>query len=259
MSQVRGVHPTLQVHRSAEGLSEVVYRPLTTGVLTAPTARRVQTGAMQRGGLTLHCAITVKIPHAVVLWHAVLPMHADDPFKGLLGATAAAAGSSAAAGGSSSSSRFLLPPDPLTDASASRAAAFSRQDVLNLLAVLANKVGAHTAGLPCAAAAACHSLPGAVDPSSRPSLSLPPTPRGAPITHKWSLCAFPCLFECRAAGTPIITATCALLHLPQGLAQELRRSAAEELLALAPDPHLLAVMAQQAHLDAVWQLCVPPE
>jgi hypothetical protein len=49
------------------------------------------------------------------------------------------------------------------------------------------------------------------------------------------------------------------LPLLQGLAQELRRSAAEELLALAPDPHLLAVMAQQQHLDAIWQLCVPPE
>ncbi len=45
----------------------------------------------------------------------------------------------------------------------------------------------------------------------------------------------------------------------QGLAQELRRSAAEELLALTPDPDLLGVMVQQQHLEHIWQLCVPPE
>lgn len=80
-------------------------------------------------------------------------LHAEDPFKGLLSSGTAAHTSSssstpkAAAGDGSSSSRFLLPPDPLTDASASLAAAFSRQDVANLLAVLANKVShclAHT-------------------------------------------------------------------------------------------------------------------
>lgn len=45
----------------------------------------------------------------------------------------------------------------------------------------------------------------------------------------------------------------------QGLAQELRRSAAEELLALTPDPDLLGVMVQRRHLEHIWQLCVPPE
>lgn len=45
----------------------------------------------------------------------------------------------------------------------------------------------------------------------------------------------------------------------QGLAQELRRSAAEELLALSPEPHLLEVMLQHKHLHDIWQLCVPPE
>jgi hypothetical protein len=71
---------------------------------------------------------------------------ADDPFKGLLSNTHAAgsshpaAASSSSGGGGGGGGRFLLPPDPLTDASASMAAAFSRQDVTNLLAVLANKV-----------------------------------------------------------------------------------------------------------------------
>lgn len=159
-------------------------------VLIAPTARRAQTGTMHGGGLTLHCAITVGVPHAVVLWHAVLPMHADDPFKGLLGATAAAAGSTAAgaaAGGSSSSSRFLLPPDLLTDASASLAAAFSRQDVLNLLAVLVNKVGGRTAGLPCAAAVACHCLELLAPARDHLCHS---HHQGVRPFHKWSLCAF---------------------------------------------------------------------
>lgn len=148
--------------------------------------------------------------------HTQNPVHttAEDPFKGLLmatkppGATASTASTStstsvlhqAAAGlftttthyrsstssstssTTTSSSRFLLPPDPLTDASASLAANFSRQDVLNLLAILVN----------------------------------------------------------------------------QGLAQELRRSAAEELLALCPEPQLLAVMVQQQHLEAVWRLCLVP-
>jgi hypothetical protein len=73
--------------------------------------------------------------------------HADDPFRGLLSCSTAADSSRSSStpkaapdGDGISSSRFLLPPDPLTDASASLAAAFSRQDVANLLAVLANKV-----------------------------------------------------------------------------------------------------------------------
>jgi hypothetical protein len=43
----------------------------------------------------------------------------------------------------------------------------------------------------------------------------------------------------------------------QGLALELRRSAAEELLALSPEPQLLSVMAEPQNLEAVWGLCVP--
>lgn len=43
----------------------------------------------------------------------------------------------------------------------------------------------------------------------------------------------------------------------QGLALELRRSAAEELLALSPEPQLLSVMVESQHLEAVWGLCVP--
>uniref|UniRef100_A0A383WNT2 Rotatin N-terminal domain-containing protein n=1 Tax=Tetradesmus obliquus TaxID=3088 RepID=A0A383WNT2_TETOB len=43
----------------------------------------------------------------------------------------------------------------------------------------------------------------------------------------------------------------------QGLALELRRSAAEELLALSPEPQLLGVMVEPQHLEAVWGLCVP--
>lgn len=43
----------------------------------------------------------------------------------------------------------------------------------------------------------------------------------------------------------------------QGLAQELRRSAAEELLALSPEPRLLRVMAEPQNLEAVWKLCAP--
>jgi hypothetical protein len=103
---------------------------------------------------------------------------ADDPFKGLLNISSSASDSSA----SSAASRLLMPPDPLTDAAPSLAAAFSRQDTLNLLAVLAN----------------------------------------------------------------------------QGLAQELRRSAAEELLLLCTEPRLRGVMAQTPHLEAVWALCVAP-
>lgn len=166
-----------------------------------------QTGALHGWGLTLHYAISVGVPRAVVLCHAVLPMHADDPFKGLLGTTAAAAPGStvagaAAGGGSGSSSRFLLPPDPLTDASASLAAAFSRQDVLNLLAVLANKVGGRTAGLPCTAAVAFVTAWSAVGTSLRLTLSLPPH-KGYTITRVGPL--RPPALPNAAAGTPLIT------------------------------------------------------
>lgn len=43
----------------------------------------------------------------------------------------------------------------------------------------------------------------------------------------------------------------------QGLPQELRRSAAEELAGLTAAPHLLAAMEQQQQLEALWALCVP--
>jgi len=45
----------------------------------------------------------------------------------------------------------------------------------------------------------------------------------------------------------------------RGLAQELRRSAADELLVLAADPVLCVVMEQQQHLEALWTLCLPTE
>jgi hypothetical protein len=43
----------------------------------------------------------------------------------------------------------------------------------------------------------------------------------------------------------------------QGLALELRRSAAEELLALSPEPQLLGVMVEPQSLEVVWGLCLP--
>lgn len=43
----------------------------------------------------------------------------------------------------------------------------------------------------------------------------------------------------------------------QGLAQELRRAAADEMLALSPVPQLLEVMVQNETLEKIWQLCVP--
>lgn len=74
---------------------------------------------------------------------------ADDPFKGFLISNQQSTNSSQGTAASLSSSRFLLPPDPLTDASANLAATFSRQDVINLLAVLANRVSVSQHAVHC--------------------------------------------------------------------------------------------------------------
>lgn len=50
-----------------------------------------------------------------------------------------------------------------------------------------------------------------------------------------------------------------LLHVlfNEGVAQELRRAAADELLALSPVPQLLGLMVEDRYLEQIWQLCVP--